>query len=520
MRDLLSRAGSSVWMVPLLFAAWRVASFLFAEKLPSDYPPVSDGFSYIGIARKFLESQQIDGYRVMRIAPSGVVHMALGALGLSHSNLNIIRGFEVLNLLALSTSAYAVDRILRRLDVAARTRELGVVLLLVNYPMLKYSVFYPVLTDFSAIGLASLLLLFYLEGRPAALVVTSIVGAFTWPILFYQGLILLVFPAEDREKERLSKGWRALLSAGSAAWGLGLLVYFVVIRGMDTYTGSIRLEPVYVIAAAVFLIPMYFYLPTMLFQRAFFDLRAIVASAPVGRAFAALLLFGAFWLLKDALVVREFAPERLYVSRFLSVQILYGSARPLINLIAHTSFYGCLAVLVIILWKPFGLAVARRGIGLVLAFLLNFYVVVLASESRQISNLLPWFVVFVCVVLDRYRLPRHFAPMILVLNVVLSKVWLPMGDPWLTQRHLMSNGPWMSDASWRLQLAGFVIVLALLWLSLFRVRLAGGLSVEYAPGVGPRDPATDTRRGRSIPLGLWIGVAAAAPLVFLGLRAL
>ena len=518
MRGFNSRVGSSAWLAALLFGAWRVANIFLAEKLPADYPRVTDGYRYIGIARRFLESGQIDSYRVMRIAPSGVVHGGLEALGLPYTNENIVLGFEVLNLVALCTAAYAVVRILRHLGVGTRARELALVLLLVNYPMLKYSVFYPALTDFSAIGLGSLLLLFYLKDRTWALVLTSLVGAFTWPVLFYQGLILLVFPREDRESERLPRPRRRLLSTLSAAWGFGLLVYFVVLRGLDTYTGSLRLEAAYVVVAALFLIPLYFFLPTMLFQRAFFDLRAIAARIQAWKVLAALLLFACVWLLQDALVTQKLSSTHFGIGHFLSVQVLYGSVRPLINLVAHTTFYGCLTVLLLIFWKPFGIAVARRGLGLVLAFLFNFYLILLASESRQLSNLLPWFVVFLCLALDRFNFPRHFAPMILILNVAASKVWLPMGNPWFTQRHMMSNGPWMSEDTWLLQLVGFGAIASLLFFSLFRLRFRGGFSIERAPGFTPRDPLSPSPDARSIPLALWIGVVIAAPLVSVALR--
>jgi len=509
---------SSAWLAPLLFAAWRIANIFLAEKLPPDYPPVSDGYRFIGIARRFLESGQIDSYRAMRIAPSSVVHGGLAAFDLPHSNENIILGFEVLNLVALCTAVYAVERILRLLGVGARMRELALVLLLVNYPMLKYSVFYPALTDFSAIGLSSLLLLFHLQNRTWALVLTSIVGAFTWPILFLQGLILLVLPREDQESARLPRPRRRLLSTLSAAWGLGLLAYFVVFRGLDTYTGSLRLDPTWVVVSAIFLVPMYFFLPTMLFQKSFFDLRAVAARIRGWKLLAALLLFTAFWPLKDAVVTQPLDPGLFGVPHFLSVQVLYGSVRPLINLVAHTTFYGCLAVLLLFFWKSFGISVARRGLGLVLAFLLNFYLILLASESRQLSNLLPWFVVFLCVSLDRFDFPRHFASLVLILNVVASKVWLPMGDPWFTQRHMMSNGPWMSEESWLLQLVGFTAITAILFFSLFRVRMGGSLSLERAAGFTRRDAQAPSPDTRSIPLALWLGLAIGAPLVSLALR--
>lgn len=518
MRSSNLRLGSSAWLAPLLFGAWRVANIFLAEKLPADYPHVTDGYRYIGIARRFLDSGQIDSYRAMRIAPSGLVHGGLASFGLPYTNENIILGFEVLNLVALCTAAYAVDRILRHLGVGARMRELAIVLLLVNYPMLKYSVFYPALTDFSAVGLGSLLLLFYLKDRTWALVLTSIVGAFTWPILFIQGLILLIFPCEDLENSRLPRPRRRLLSALSATWGLGLLVYFVAIRGLDTYTGSLRLEPAHVFVAALFLVPMYFFLPTMLFQRAFFDVRGIVARVRGWKLLTALVLLASFWPVKNALVTQELDPNLFGIGHFLSVQVLYGSVRPLINLVAHTSFYGCLAVLLLIFWKSFGIAVARRGLGLVLAFLLNFYLILLASESRQLSNLLPWFVVFLCVSLDRFDFPRHFASLVLVLNVVASKVWLPMGNPWFTERHMMSNGPWMSEDTWLLQLFGFGAITALLFFSLFRLRFREGLSIERAAGFTRRDPLAPSPDGHSIPLVLWLGIVIATPLISVALR--
>ena len=67
----------------------------------------------------------------------------------------------------------------------------------INFEASKQAFYYPVLTDVTALFVAMLLLLFYIEKKPVALFLVTIVGAFCWPVVSVCGAVLIIFIRTD-----------------------------------------------------------------------------------------------------------------------------------------------------------------------------------------------------------------------------------------------------------------------------------------------------------------------------------
>src|SRR5262249_45416437 len=99
--------------------------------------------------------------------------------------------------------------------------------LFVNFAVLKWVPYYPVLTDVYALTLGLLMLYCYLADRALALGVLTALGAFTWPPLIYQGSLLLLFPRDHGTEKALSPprlGLNTLLAGAAALLVFGFLL--------------------------------------------------------------------------------------------------------------------------------------------------------------------------------------------------------------------------------------------------------------------------------------------------------
>ncbi len=523
MNRFVGRLTASALSVPLAFLAWRVLHSFFAERRPEPYPRTGDGHTYIEFARILLESSRLDYYRVMRIVPSGIVHYTLEGLGLPLTNANILVGFEILNGVAIVATIYFVDRILRDLEVSRGTRELAFVLLVVSFPILKYSIYYPALTDMPALCLGAMLLHFHLSGRRFALAASTLVGAFTWPVLLYQGLILLALPRQPDESptERPLPRWgRDALCGASAIAGAGIVWYAVFyLRGNPTF-GVLTLDVAYLFFSVGLFVAVYALLPLASFERSFFEPREMWRRLDWRWLAGGVAIFVTVSMLKDALVTVDSDIGYGSVPKLLEMQAEQFTELPLITFVAHTSFFGCVMPLLLLFWGPFSRQAAKLGPGVVLAVLLNLYAVGLSSESRRIINLLPWFVVILAATLDRYRLPHRFTVGILFLNLVCSKVWLHIGDPPNSDRYKMSMGPWMSRESWELQIVVFLAITGALW---FWFERTARTSSSGTPQREPFALAVGVTRsdgeGSQVSPWVWVGTIAAVPIVYAWTRA-
>jgi len=523
-RQLTGRFAKSALFAPFAFAAWYALHGLFAEKLPQPYPKTADGFTYIEITRFFMESTSLDYYRVMRIVPSGIVHYTLEWLGLPLTNANILSGFEIMNLVSIAVTIFVVDRTLRLLEVSKGTRELAFVLLVMSFSVLKYSVYYAVLTDMPALCLGTLLLFLHLKGHQFALAATTFIGAFTWPILLYQGLILLAFPVHRGGAmihDPLPRWSRTALSCLSGAFGAGVLAYAVFyLRGNPSF-GYLTIDVAYLLLSSVLFVMAFSLLPIMVFERAFMNPRKMLRRADWRWLVGGGGIFLAVSKLKDMLVTSSADPGYGSIQNLLKIQADTFTELPFITFVAHTSYFGCVIPLLLLFWGPFSREAAKHGPGVALALLLNLYAVGLNSQSRLLVNLLPWLVIFLVTSLDHYRLPRRFAQVILLLNVLLSKVWLHIADPAHSARYKMSLGPWMSRESWRLQIVLFFAIGGFLLFWLGRTKRGAEVSSSRWEPAARKDDRLDhsSARGertggqRAIPPWIWAALVVAIPFV-------
>ncbi len=485
-KNFIVKIFSLEYIFPFFIGVYGILNVLYAEKLPANGGLGWDGYKYAIIAKDFLKSQAIDNYTIMRIFPSALVHIVFKMFQVAFTINSIIIGFEIINVISLVITAIFLKKIFQHFDITLKNQILGFLLLFGNYANAKFAFYYPVMTDSAALCLSTMLLYFYLKNRTINLLLISLIAGFTWPIIFYQGVLMFVFPLVHQFFQPFTKVKTILFHAFSAHLALLAIFYFVYINyQFKPMLLTLPLDFDIIVYSIFSVVLMYYFFPSMLMNKLFFSKVYLKKVIDVKRVLLAVIILIGFNLLIRYLNYK--GSQGLLSSNLLSDRLLYSLVKPFITIVAHTNYFGGIVLLVIIFWKRFSITVSEYGLGIVLAFMLNFYFFAEFPESRTIINLLPWLVVFVLKAIDQLNFNKFFYTVILVFNLLSSKMWLminyadvpvfnsdnTIGFP--NQKFFMNWGPWMSVDMWKLQTIVVAFTLVVLLLILYRLDFKKGL---------------------------------------------
>ncbi|HEY4262388.1 MAG TPA: hypothetical protein VGM98_19660 [Schlesneria sp.] len=483
----------------VILAAFLLATsgYLLAEKITIGEGFGWDGVTYGELARDFHREayvKSIDAYRVQRIAPPFLVHYGLRLFGLSLTNANIIHGFGTLNIICITLLAWCWNRIARELKISSRGVWLGFCGLFLNYAVAKNGTYYPVLTDIPAMAIGGAMLVCYLESRRIPLLILAGIGAFTWPTLLGQGVLLALFPREPGRSEYLTKATWHLNSvvAGLAAYYLVMLDIGILMRIPATvWSGVTPMRSVSwlsVALAAIFLFQVVSHLLDWNWQ---YDIRkcfqfSFWRNAILVLGFAiAIKVIQATWATKPSIL----APQT-----YVLLIGLWTIAKPGVFLLAQILYYGPCIILGMFLWKPMTQQIRQTGLGLTLMLLFAISLG-MDSESRHLINFVPAFVAFVIKATEplRWTIPQY--AFLAILSFVFSKCWFTINTgpmignalAWPDQRFMMAFGPYMSDQMYLWQGAIVLVASVAIYWVCFRPRSTQG-------NVGVSDDLERSRR--------------------------
>jgi len=454
----------------LLVACAGLAQALWGSLISAGNGIGWDGEEYARYAMDFggqVFGGKIDGYRLQRVLPSGIVHVLLSALGLPRDPRHVVAGFAALNLALLTASVFVWRAICRAASVSASGRWLGFLLLFVSFANLRMPYYYPVLTDTTAFALGGLLVYFHLVDSVPGMLVCLGLGAFTFPTFLILGAPLLVFP-------RGSLG--PVNPAGRPrAWAVGAIVT-VYLAGLALVLPAMRNPPnayrpwterglvLGVPIVLGYLIAAY---GGLFDHKALFDWRSYAARLRPRRALAWLVLaaFVGALVATFASTRRPPADVRTYLSSLLFLPVV----QPAISLVAHTVYFGWLAPLLIVNWRRASRAAHELGLGLVL-FVGAFLALALNSESRQLQHGVAAFTLLMVLGSEGVRWPRWAAFVLALGAIVGSKLWLDLngagfavGDSpssYPAQNFFGNLGPWMNTETYRVHAGAAAVALS------------------------------------------------------------
>src|SRR4051812_37912658 len=282
-----------------------IPNIFWAEKLT-----VGGGFGWDGVlygawVRNFFRLVFIDRvpeYNLQRIVPSAILHYALRLMGIARTDANILRGFDIYNLVLLTIGAWVWGLIADRLGITTKGKWLGFAFLFLNYATLKLNFYTPASTDTTAFFLGMLLFYAYLAERPLGILMVMVVSYFTWPTLPLFAAILYVFP---RRREIVapappSKRLNVLAAAGAAAAvALGTFLLAVPLRATSFFIFGLALRidyPVLYISLACSVAYVFAAVRSATADDRLYDVRRWLSEIRWSRAVVAILLLAALKL--------------------------------------------------------------------------------------------------------------------------------------------------------------------------------------------------------------------------------
>ena len=452
---------SSHRLMVLIVATLGLFNFFFGETVPVNEGFGWDGVTYATMARSLelmISEGQLSFYYAQRILPSAIVRCLLLLLGASFSAINIIRGFELYNLVLLVASCWLWKRLADNFAISLSGRWLGFSGLFLSYMASKQVFFYPVLTDVTAFFTGMLLLLFYVEKRPLALFVTAIVGAFAWQVVGVCGALLIFFlgtdlpseaikPASDRLLLNTDRHGRAIMRW----WSVLLIISiagFAVLAGVDGYLNRsgmvLNWNYPHVVGGLIkYLVPLEKLLTglpslagvtvalVMLVGSGLF-FRALCTN-PWKKRLPLMLLAIAALLIPRLMVGLIANPSALNVSGLKTVvyvTLLPPPGKFLLSIVTLSVYWGPVVMLLLAKWKDFCIEARKLGPGYLAVVALSLPLG-LSAEPRFITCAWPFFVLGAVLAMERTTMGRSFKYVFTILTIFYSQFWLPINSaPW------------------------------------------------------------------------------------------
>lgn len=487
------------WWVALALIGVVALVYAVSERIGVNGGFGWDGTEYGRWAEDFprVIREGVESHRARRVLPAAVVYGGMGLLDVPRTATNIIRGFVVLDMIAVIVGLLAWRRASVAMGIGPSGRMFGMSALVVNFALLKWIPYNPVLTDASGLALGALMLACWTSRASVALIGVALLGALTWPTLLLPALLLIVFPrqagpiAYDGSKiDRARRGRLGTFLAGMSALGVFGFLVFISACGRAAFAtpataewvggrlGLIRpLGLVTFVSAAVlgtgifvFSRPLWEALVVHPFWRTF---RVGLA----GRVAAAVAVY-----IIAALVVASFTARHTLGPRDYFVAAGFTALRwPLVSVVAHGVFFGPLILLAALRWRAVCQAIESQGLGMIVCCLLGL-ILAIGSESRQVLPFFPMLVACTAKGFDELGLNWNRVRLLafVALAVVFSKVWFPIGPfpegprggvtAWATERLVMHIGPRMSWRMYVIQAIALAVTALGLWHALARFR--------------------------------------------------
>ncbi len=440
-----------------------------------------DGLQYGSWAMHFNEifegKTKVLSFRARRILPSLIAHIFFKATNIVAGPSDVVMFFQWYNLFLLAMAAIAWGNLADSFELDKKKKWLGAFGLFCNHAVLKYNLFYPVLTDTTAFCISIFMLWAFFLKRPFFLTFFMLLGVFSWPTIPFLGIALLIFPRRDSQPEPFNS-----LSYLSF-FGLVMLFSFTLLTFYLSESNELLLSPYTILSFGIvycFLAVSYFVLLNNknFFQPKYFfssiNYRGIILSGGVLCFSAA--IFSLISSNDEHAVVMSMDLNRstikMAIDYFFSI-FIHRSKRPAEFIIAHILYFGPLLIVSFCFYKKVFLQCQRFGYGFLFVSMITIFQL-LMPLSREILAEYPVVVIATILACKDMDLTDNFMVFFASFSLLLSKVWMLFNlipDPspekgWIKgfsfENYVSSTGWWMSDSMYLIQ--GAVVAFAFVFL--------------------------------------------------------
>lgn len=416
---------------------------------------------------EIISGHRLDSFSSQRIVPSLIINFFTHWFGVSViSSGTAVHAFYIYNCIILSISALFLWLISKHFQWNQQIFFLAFSACYLNFAILKFSTFYPVLTDCSAMTMGIIIFYCYLKNKILLLSAATIFASFIYPSMLYTSLPLILFGINmnnvsiNLTYEKLNS-LTAKLIGFCAIFSIIYLVFFGdhLLPNGDMQINVLKL-PLTILCTFLYL----FLSLRSLIEWSF--LKRILSCTNFYRMIIATITF---LFVKILILLISNGHASVNVAFQIWVTLLTSVVNPFVNIVSHVNYYGPLLLLTIFFWREICLLIKKMGLGMML-FIMVFVIMGLESESRHLINAWPVFVCLTCEILKGYKLTWRITYSIIVLSLILSRFWLKINiAPWDSlhssnfldfpmQMYFMTQGPWLSNKMYFLLLFITLIV--------------------------------------------------------------
>jgi len=367
---------------------------------------------------------------------------------------NITSAFISLNSLSLLALTYLFIRTSHLLKLSTQQFCFCALACILNYAFIKFPSFYPILPDWFATLISSLLFYLWIENRVFWLFILSLIGNFTHPMLVLLSMILLLFPY----KSTITLNIRFFMTSSKVI--ILLITILFAVELYRVFTGAISspfaTSPTCLyagsITTSVFIIVIYAISSRVclkMIRHRTNETRLNQIIINVAFALASLLMST---ILTKAM---SSSGSHLSITSFLENSFLFGSLRPFSFIASHFLYFGPAYLFFLVSYKQ----VLENSLEILgdaaLPLLILFITLGVDSESRHI--MIFWPIICTMSSLSLKRQIESFPAMpllyVALIAIALSQVWFPTNifrdlstpsSEFPAQWYFMYHGPWMN----------------------------------------------------------------------------
>lgn len=444
-------------------------------------------------AFKYLSNNAIDNYYFQRIGVPLVLHTIFKLFNIDFCQSNIIQAFLYLNIFCVILGAIYYFLISSELKLKPTIEIIGFSSLFFCFPILKLSMFYPILMDIPCFALSIIFLYYYLRDKNIICLITLFLGVFIFPnfillsiLLFFKKTPLKLSQKIDvlsNSKNRIIlliekyNFIQILLLITTPLFLLFLLYKFYYFNSFDIIQQGFRFYPVKTLFVLFsFLLAILYLYILNFFEAQLLTFTQLLKSFRVIHIILFIILFICITFIINSCSSK--AEANLTLDKYLTNIINQVVKNPLNFIVSHTFYFGAMPLLLFFILKDVKKEILNLGFGA-----LFFYTIIVffsvGNESRQIIPFFPFLTFLSIISLNKYwNISIYFSGIFSIICIALSHFWYPInavktGLTYFTpsaiftkfpaQRYFMFQGPWVSNYMYKIHLFVCILILVVLW---------------------------------------------------------
>ncbi|HMG15961.1 MAG TPA: hypothetical protein VK590_10975 [Saprospiraceae bacterium] len=449
-----------------------ITCILFFFNFKGEIIPVNNGMgwdgrlygNYTAMLDSAIIEKKINEYRFQRILMSVVLNKTMKAFNIDFTIANIVLGFKIFNLIFLLIALLYYLLISRKLGFTPINEMLGLAALFWCFPILKIPGYNPIITDVGAFAMGMMVVYHFFSNHRIVNICLILLGSFVYPTFLLFGL-LVIFPREAyTSSDKTYRKDRIIFPL------LYLLIFCIAYFGYqaefsDTYA-NINPTNKNMLWLSILIAVSYCY-----FIGAFFpDFQKIKEAFQKINWLYVIPLIGIFIFVKY--LTHTYAtpqPQQMSTGRYIINIMKQSVANPGVFIVSHIIYFGLIPIILIWMKTQIVAVIRANGYGLTI-LLIGIGFMSLGSESRQLINFYPLFVILVILALQNMKpIKPIVAYGFVIVSLLLSRFWYIIGTEgdlstklleYPAQRYFQFFGPWMNN---QVYLQNFVIVISILF---------------------------------------------------------